>query len=71
MFNQMKGILNNRLGVKLPVKDSKQSQVIVIKIFWNYEAVNIIVMEIECKHTVKFITHFYLASNTANAYKVF
>lgn len=66
----MKGISNNRTGIKLPVKDHKQSQVINIKVFWNYETVNLIGMEIKCKHTVKFITHFSLAANTANEYKI-
>lgn len=71
MLNQMNGILNNRAGVKLPVKDNKQSQLIIMKLFWNYETVKLIVMKIECKHTAKFITHFYLAANAASAYKVF
>lgn len=63
MINQMKGILNNRAGAKLSVKDSKQSQVIIIKVVWNYERVKVIVMKIELKHTVKFLTHLYLAAN--------
>lgn len=35
----MKSVLNSRAEVKLPVKDSKQSQVIIIKVFCNYETV--------------------------------
>lgn len=67
----MNGILKTRAEVKPPVKDNKQSQVIIMKVFWNYETVKVIVRKIECKHTAKFITHFYLAAHRASAYKVF
>jgi len=33
MFYQMNGILNNRIEGNIPLKDSKQSQVIIFKLF--------------------------------------
>lgn len=33
MFYQMKGILNNRIGGKITIKDSEQNQMIIIKVF--------------------------------------
>lgn len=67
MFYQMKSILNNRTGRKVPVEESKQSQVIIIKAFWKYEKVSLAVVKIKCECIVTLITHFCLATNTVNA----